>query len=439
MALAGAFCLGALALASCNNGNESPRGGSGIRQETPAPGVEPTATALPATPPLPAPEELALERVFGWYDPQRPTHLEEIPDGSGSVYVSEQDGRLVEIIGDPGAAEGVSRVVLNIEDRVTTRVLEEGFLGFAFHPGVSRNGRVFVYYSAASPRRSVISEFRLGDDGEFDPTSERIVLEVSQPFGNHNGGMLLFGPDGFLYISLGDGGGAGDRSGNGQNLATLLGSVLRIDVDAPGVPYAVPPDNPFTGMTAANGEPARGEIWAFGLRNPWRLAFDPATGELWAADVGQNDVEEVDLIVRGGNYGWNIMEGDDCYKPEFDCGDVAPPGLIGPVASYTHRLGCSVSGGYVYRGQRLPSLKGAYVFGDFCSGSVWALRRSADRGELNTGTRDSGTLNSVATGAGWEVFEIVPGDHQVPAFGQTLDGEVYVLTYSPGIFRFVEK
>ncbi len=390
-----------------------------VARSTPTAAPDSTPGGSSETPTQPAPtaeplRKLDLERVFSWYAPDLPTHLEQSPDGR--ILVAEQDGRLVEIIGGPDDATGSTRVVLDISERVLRRIQEEGLLGFAFHPNFEQNSKIFIYYSTANPRRSVISEFTFASDGSVDEGSERIVIEVGQPYGNHNGGMLAFDQDGYLYIALGDGGGAGDTRGNGQNLSTLLGSILRIDVDAEDVPYAVPQDNPFVGELAANGEAARGEIWAYGLRNPWRMAFDRETGELWAADVGQNDIEEVDLIVKGGNYGWNIREGDICYQPSSGCEEVAPDDLISPVASYTHRVGCSITGGYVYDGSRFPSLRGAYIFGDFCAGKIWALQR--DGAEFA------------------EPFELYSGTHVLPAFGQTLDGEVYVLTYSPGIFRF---
>lgn len=382
--------------------------------------VPPTASPVPASvspastqSPAPTIEPLRpmqLERVFEWYSPARPTHMEEATDGSGRIFVSEQSGRIVEITGSPTAAEGGERVVLDIRQRVTGRANEEGLLGFALHPQFAENNHIFVYYSALEPRRSVISEFIFLDSGLIDPNSERVIMEVLQPQSNHNGGMLTFGPDGYLYISLGDGGGAGDQANNAQNTSNVLGSILRIDVDAAGVAYGIPADNPFAG-TGGGAQ----EIWAYGLRNPWRVTFDMETGELWAGDVGQNRVEEIDLIVRGGNYGWRLKEGEECFNPSNNC---EREGLIDPVVSYSHAFGCSVSGGYVYRNSRLPSLHGAYVYADFCSGIIWAIRHSS--GELQ------------------EQAVLADSRHQIPAFGQTLDGEVYVLTYSPGIFRFVE-
>jgi glucose/arabinose dehydrogenase len=356
---------------------------------------------------------MGLERIFRWFSPERPTHLEEARDGSARVYVSEQVGRLTELTGDPTSETGRARTVMDITSFVTGRGTEEGFLGFALHPDSVSNRHIYVYYSSSNPRRSVISEFTFDQDGVVDLNTGRIVMEVLQPASNHNGGMLAFGQDGYLYISLGDGGGAGDQSNNAQNTANVLGTILRIDVDAPGVAYAVPPDNPFAGQGSAAPQ-----IWAYGLRNPWRFSFDLKTDELWTGDVGQNQFEEIDLIERGGNYGWRLKEGPDCFNPSSGCEQQASDELINSVASYSHGFGCSVSGGYVYRGSRMPSLYGAYVYA-ICSGIVWALRVS--EGEVT------------------EQMMLADTHHQVPAFGQTLDGEVYMLTYSPGIFRFVER
>lgn len=369
----------------------------------------PTSTTTPPVEPEPL-KPLQLERVFAWSSPTRPTHLEEASDSSGRIFVSEQAGRILELTGSPAAQNGGERVVLDIRSRVTGRGNEEGLLGFALHPEFSQNGRIFVYYSATNLRRSIVSEFRFKANGTIDPTSERKVLEVSQPQPNHNGGMLAFGPDDFLYISLGDGGGAGDQGDNGQNPGNVLGTILRIDIDSSGQAYASPPDNPFI---QGGGAP---EIWAYGLRNPWRFSFDTETGDLWAGDVGQNRIEEIDLIVRGGNYGWRLKEGPDCFNPSSGCDQ---PNLIEPVTSYSHSFGCSVTGGYVYRGSRLPSLSGAYVYADFCSGIIWGLRHQ--------------------DGAVQEQIILIDTNHQIPAFGQTLNGEVYVLTHSPGIFRLADQ
>ncbi len=311
-----------------------------------------------------------------------------------------------------GAGQGfnVLDIVLDIQDRVSRAGREEGLLGLAFHPGYSSNGRLFVYYTAAAPRRSVISEFTAGPDGSADPSSERIILEVPQPYWNHNGGMLLFGPDGYLYIGLGDGGSAGDPHGHGQDTNTLLGSILRIDVDRPqsGKAYGIPPDNRFA---RGGGAP---EVWAYGLRNPWRFSVDPVTGQMWAGDVGQNRFEEIDIIVPGGNYGWNLMEGATCFSPSSACDRT---GLQMPVAVYGRADGCSVTGGYVYRGQRLPSLYGAYVFGDFCSGKVWALRH-------NGTAVVEGPVLIADTGL------------SISSFGEDADRELYIVDHNGGIYRF---
>ena len=248
-----------------------------------------------------------------------------------------------------------------------------------------------------------------------DPASELVILEVGQPYGNHNGGAVRFGPDGMLYVSVGDGGSGGDPQGNGQNLETLLGTVIRIDVRAASEsePYAIPPDNPFVDV-----EGARPEIWAYGLRNPWRMAFDHTTGTLWLGDVGQDDLEEVDRIERGGNYGWNVLEGSACYFEDEEGGGAEAEGadeerlecdavgMVLPVAEYPHSLGCAVSGGVVYRGTAIEDLAGSYLFGDFCSGRIWALAPGAD-----------------------EAVEIARADRGVAAFGTDAEGGVYVVTF----------
>ena len=323
-----------------------------------------------------------------------------VPGAEGEAVVLTQGGGIWRV-----ALDGSSPPTLfaDLSERlIADPRFEEGLLGLAFSPTLQTDGRVYVYYTAGEPRRSILSRFQVVG-GSMDTASEHVLLELPQPFSNHNGGQLAFGPDGFLYVALGDGGSAGDPSRNGQNLSTLLGSILRIDVS--GEDYAVPPDNPFVERPGA-----RSEIYAYGLRNPWRFSFDRATGNLWAGDVGQNRWEEVDLIVAGGNYGWNIMEGLECFEAAAcDTG-----GLQTPRAVYsTGVLGCSVTGGFVYRGPSMPELTGWYIFGDFCSGRVWAVN-TAD---------DSPPVLLVNTGL------------PITSFGELPDGELLALTFANAVFR----
>ena len=387
--------------------------------ESPAgPAGEPLAGA-PAAGALPAPQvadgvpaplaTVGVESVFPALAFDRMVGMQYIDAVPDRLYVVLQEGRIVTVPDDINADS--HRVFLDLRDRVSRGGNEEGLLGLAFDPDYQGNGYFYVYYSAAGPRRSVLSRFS-ALDGRADPDSERVVLEVDQPYSNHNGGEIAFGPDGFLYVALGDGGSAGDPFGHGQNLATLLGSILRIDVskiDEIGG-YVVPEDNPFV------DEPgARPEIWAWGLRNPWRFSFDRLNGDLWTADVGQNRLEEVDLILPGANYGWNIMEGSECYA-DPGC---SPVGLELPLAEYGRGDGCSVTGGYVYRGDRLPSLYGAYIYGDFCSGKIWALR--------------------ISSGVVIEHRVIADTDLQIASFAEGPDGEVYVISFTRRVYRFTEK
>ncbi len=382
---------------------------------TPLPTPSASPHPLPATPfaPIepttPAPlTELAVEPAFPALSLSRMVGMTYPPDGSDRLYVVLQPGRIVFFPNDREVDS--AELFLDIRDRVNDRGEEEGLLGLAFDPQYADNGHFYVYYSASGPRRSVVSRFSASADGRAGPGSERILLEVPQPFSNHNGGQIAFGPDGYLYIALGDGGSRGDPQGNGQDLGTLLGSILRIDVstvDSTGA-YAVPADNPFVGHSGA-----RPEIWAYGLRNPWRFSFDRATGDLWTADVGQNRFEEVDIIRPGLNYGWNIMEGEECFA-RSDCDRT---GLEIPVAEYGREDGCSVTGGYVYRGSSLPSLYGAYVYGDYCSGRIWALRHDGD--EVT------------------ERMQIVDSGLRIPSFGEDAGGELYVLSFDGTIYRLV--
>jgi glucose/arabinose dehydrogenase len=316
------------------------------------------------------------------------------------------------------AQDGTAAVALDIRDRVDAAPSEAGLLGIAFHPRFAENGEVFLSYTATgAPLISRISRFVSRDGGRtVDPASEVVILTQPQPFANHNGGQIVFGPDGFLYIGLGDGGSGGDPQGNGQNPNTLLGKILRINVDSrtPEQGYGIPPDNPFAGGGG------RGEIFATGLRNPWRFSFDRTGGKLWAADVGQNAWEEVDIIVRGGNYGWNAREGAHCFEPAQGC---RTEGLIDPVAEYPNAAGdCSVTGGYVYRGAAVPALAGNYLYGDFCSGKIWGLPLGANG---NPSGAPRLLLDSTA---------------QISSFAEGNDGEIYLLNFGEGtVHRVVAR
>ncbi len=365
-----------------------------------------------ALPEPPAIGELALEPAFPGLALDRPLWLGAAPGEPERIYVVEQGGRVVSF---PAAAP--ERAAPFLERPVSRAGNEEGLLGLAFHPAYAENGRFFVYYSVADPRRSVISELRRADPTRADPGSERVLLEIPQPFGNHNGGDLRFGPDGYLYVALGDGGSAGDPRGNGQDPTTLLGSILRLDVDRGDpeclTPYGIPADNPFAEGRCGGGREERPEIWAYGLRNPWRMSFDRSTGELWAADVGQDEWEEVDIIHPGRNYGWNVVEGEACYL-NAGCD---PAAFEPPVWTYGHDVGRSITGGFVYRGPDLPELWGMYVVGDYQSGRIWGLRR---------------------TPAGLEPTVLVESDKRITSFGEDADGRLYVVTFS-GVFELVPR
>lgn len=335
--------------------------------------IAPSTTAEPVATPAPseATSLLTLEPVVSGL--QEPLDIAVRPGHPDDLYVAEQGGR-IRLVRDGILVE---RPMLDIAGLVTAGG-EQGFLGIAFHPDAD-DGRVFAYYTELDGDQVLASFLPTADDPDvFDPDSQTVLLEMADQFGNHNGGSLAFGPDGFLYIGTGDGGGGGDPLGSGQRLDTLLGKVLRIDVDGDGPggrPYGIPSDNPF--VDEAGAAP---EIWLTGLRNPWRLRFDRETGDLWIGDVGQGSREEVNVAragVGGLNFGWNVMEGFDCFDPsgEVACG---APELTQPVADYGHDEGCSVVGGTVYRGSTSPDLAGRYVFADYCSGRMWLLDPTGD-------------------------------------------------------------
>ena len=357
---------------------------------------------------------VAIEQAFPSLSFTKPVHATHAGDGTNRLWVVEQAG-VVLVVPNDESATAVS-VFLDIKSRVNDAGNEEGLLGLAFDPDYTENKYFYVHYSALSPRRSVISRFLASssDPNQADPASELVLLEVSQLFANHNSGTLAFGPDGFLYISLGDGGDGGDPDGHGQNTGTLLGSMLRIDLSnsSSEEPYQVPAGNPFLGQ----GSAVREEIWTYGLRNPWKFSFDATTGDLWAGDVGQQAFEEIDIIEAVGNYGWNLMEGAHCYAPPAATCDQT--GLNLPIFEYANPdEGCAIIGGHVYRGTRLPELKGSYIYSDFCSGSIWGL------------VYDGAAVIDQAL--------LADTNLNISAIGADQNGGLYFLAFDGNIYRFV--
>lgn len=357
----------------------------------------------------------------------RPIVVTHGNDGSDRIFVAEQEGIVKVFENDPEVEE--ADVFLDIDKRCRYRnnQNEEGLLGFAMHPKFKDNGLVFVYYTTASEdHTSFISRFTSKDGKTADPGSEEVLMKIPQPFWNHNGGTIVFGPDGMLYVGLGDGGSGNDPNGNGQNLTTLLGSILRIDVDTPdaGKGYGIPKDNPFIGVEVQVNRrkkaAARPEIYAYGLRNVWRMAFDREDGKLWVADVGQNLWEEINVVEKGGNYGWNIREARHWFRP--DGNDSKTDKLIDPVWEYHHDLGKSITGGLVYRGKSIPQLVGKYVYADYVSGSIWALEHDGQQTVANY------TLTGPA------------GDTQpVMSFGDDESGEIYFTTTFGQLWTFAAE
>jgi glucose/arabinose dehydrogenase len=345
-------------------------------QGAPAPGAQPGSQDAPTIP------QIRLNRVFRDVQLKRPVQVVSRADRPGVLYVVEQRGRIVEI--DASGDEPKSRTVADFpSSTVNARFNEQGLLSLAFDPRVAENRSAYLWFTAGAsdgkPERNVLASVRLQQDGAFDLSSLKPLIEIEDPAWNHNGGTALFGPDGMLYVSVGDGGSGNDPWGNGQNMRTLLGKIIRIDVsrDEGGRGYAVPADNPFVGR-----EDALPEIWASGLRNVWRMSFDRKTGELWAGDVGQNAYEEIDLIVKGGNYGWRPREGFHGTRGVPDRAD-DKGAFIDPIAEYPHRDGVSVTGGYVCRDPATPELEGIYIYADYEYGTFWGLRASG--GTLKAG------------------------------------------------------
>jgi glucose/arabinose dehydrogenase len=338
------FLSGALLLTNCDVNNGTP-----------------TNTGLPDS------DSYELSQSFAKLTFDMPVELTAADDGTNRLFVVEQKGIIRVFQNNDNVSD--APVFLDIQKRVESGG-EKGLLGLAFHPLYEGNGYFYVNYTKSSPLETIVSRFKVTSNPNVaDAASETILLRFAQPYGNHNGGKIAFGNDGYLYISTGDGGSGGDPKNNSQNKRSLLGKILRIDVNqaSGSTNYSIPPDNPF----AANTEGHRQEIFAFGLRNAWRFNFDRKTGQLWAGDVGQNRIEEVDVIEKGGNYGWRIMEAEECYSSN----NCDMQGLVKPVWSYKQGgdTGRSVTGGYVCRDPDLPELEGKYIYGDYVSGNIWAL------------------------------------------------------------------
>jgi len=374
--------------------------------------------SLALAPDTPA-QPITLVNAFPRLSFSQPVLLTHAPDGANRIFVVQQSGQILVFPNDSTAT--ATTIFLNIAGKLSSTGGEQGLLGLAFHPLFASNRTFYVNYTAPAPPpsacRTIIARYTVpsGTPNAADAQSEVRILEIDQPYANHNGGMITFGNDGYLYIGMGDGGDANDPGNVAQNRSSLLGKFLRINVDdtTGGKSYGIPPDNPYAGPTQG----FRQEIFAYGVRNPWRFSIDGPTGEIWAGDVGQGAREEIDIVRKGGNYGWKIMEGSICRPPTTGCDTT---GLVLPVKEYSHALGVSVTGGYVYRGSARPDLQGAYVYGDYGSGRVWMLRR-------NNGALTADSL-------------LMDTPYALSGFGTDRNGELYLLAYAgstaTSLYRF---
>ena len=375
--------------------------------------ADPAAPSAPDTPqPAATDQSLAgqykLTEAFPNLTFEQPVEFVSPADDTNRIFVLAQKGQIRVFPNNPDAS--ASKVFLDITSKVVSGG-ERGLLGIAFHPDYKQNGFFYVNYTRGNPLETAISRFKVSadDPDQADPASEVVLLTYEQPYSNHNGGKVAFGNDGFLYISAGDGGSGGDPHNYGQDRTQLLGKILRIDVNAPSGnrPYSIPADNPYKD----NQDGFQEEIYAYGLRNVWKFSFDKPTGQLWAGDVGQNKIEEISIIENGGNYGWRIMEASECFKSE-ECDQ---QGLKMPVWEYQQgaETGRSVTGGYVYRGNSLPNLKGKYLYGDFVTGIMWAL-------------------TSNGAGQAPENELLLDTDEALSSFGVDAQDEFYILSYGQG-------
>jgi uncharacterized repeat protein (TIGR03806 family) len=414
----------AVLLGGCGGSSSNPApDDSGTPPPPPPPSPPPTvglderpANATCIAPPRPGSVlALTVQRAFPALSFQQPLFMLQAPGDASHWYVLEKTGRVHRFEDQPGVSG--SNIFLDLSAVVNT-ASEGGLLGLAFAPDYATSRIAYLSYTRTPPgggMQSVISRFQSTDDGlTLNPASEQMLLTIDQPYDNHNGGGIMFGPDGHLYIALGDGGSGGDPLNNAQTTTNLMGAILRIGVTETG-DYSIPADNPFAGnprCTTGQGAADCPEIFAWGLRNPWRFSFDRASGRLWAGDVGQNSREEIDIIERGGNYGWRYREGFACYSPSTGCPSA---GLTDPVLDYPHTEGRSVTGGYVYRGASLPEFQGRYLFGDFVSGRLWVLDSDGAGGYRKTLLAETG--------------------RSISSFGEAEDGTLYVVDYGGGLYE----
>lgn len=360
-------------------------------------------------------KQYKLKNAFKNLSFDNPVDLQHAGDGTNRIFVVSQKGLIYVFKNAPSVKS--AKIFLDIRDKVKYGG-ELGLLGLAFHPDYKNNGYFYVNYTTSDPLRSIIARYTVHSKNRnsANKKSEHILFQLNQPYSNHNGGQLAFGPDGYLYIAFGDGGSGGDPHNNGQSKSSFLGKILRIDVNcaSDSKNYCIPSENPFTGNTQGYKE----EIYAYGLRNPWRFCFDPVTGWMWAGDVGQNSWEEIDIIEKGENYGWRIMEGNHCYNPSSDC-DTS--GLTLPIWEYGHdeHGNCSITGGYVYRGTKHSELYGKYIYGDYCSGRIWALSYDGTNTSTNT--------------------LLLTTDIEISSFGIDKKNELYICDLNGKVYKLAYK